>query len=343
MSQAPDVLRPTRRQFMQGAALVGAGLLAGCGRLPFQTQQPAKLPRIGYLSGDPTTDDVHARRIERFQHGLQELGYVEGQNLLVEWRWGGPRPDQFREQAAELVQLSVDVIVVGTGPALFAARAATSTIPVVVLFSGDMVPLGLVASYARPGGNITGLTFMSAGLAGKRLQLLKDAMPGMSRVAVLWTPFETPAHPEMAETQVAALELGLALQSVEVRDPRELSEAFAAMVREQADGFLTFAHTFSFDNRRRIVELAAASRLPGMYGWKEFVEVGGLMAYGPRLSTLYRRAGSYVDKLLKGANPAELPMEQPHEFDLVLNLKTARALGLTIPERVLVQATEVIE
>ncbi|HLH26323.1 MAG TPA: ABC transporter substrate-binding protein [Chloroflexota bacterium] len=329
----------SRRRFMQAASVAGLELLAGCGRLPWQAQPGT--PRIGYLSAGSATDPVNARRVEAFRSGLRDLGYTDGQNLLVEWRYG--EREQLPALVAELVQLPVQIIVVGSGSALLATMSRTTTIPVVVLFSGDLVRLGLVASYARPGGNVTGLTYMATDLAGKRLQLLKEVVSGLSRVVTLSNPTELASVPELAETQSAAQQLGVEVRSVQVREPDELREAFAAMAREQADGLITFAHAFSLDNRQRIVDLAAERQLPAMYGLSEFAEAGGLMAYGPRLTTLYRQAATHVQKILQGASPADLPIEEPREFDFVLNLRAARALGLTMPQHVLLQATEVIQ
>ena len=339
MAARQPELQVSRRQLVQGVSTVGLGLLAACGRLPWQTQPST--PRIGYLSAGSATDPVNVRRVEAFQGGLRELGYVEGQNILIEWRYAARQ--QLPEVVAEFIRLPVQVIVVGSGSALQATISLTSTIPIVVLFSGDMVRLGLVASYARPGGNVTGLTYMATELAGKRLQLLQEMVPGLSRVVALSNTQELASVLELAETESAAQNLGVELQSVRVRDTSDLREAFKAMAQEQADGLIIFSHAFSLDNRHQIVDLAAETRLPAMYGLREFVEAGGLMAYGPRLSTLYRHAATYVGKILRGANPADLPIEEPREFDLLVNLQTARALGLIIPQHVLLQATEVIQ
>jgi putative ABC transport system substrate-binding protein len=330
----------SRRQFVHGAGLAGLGLLAGCGRLPGQAQPAA--PRIGYLASGSPTDPVYVQRAEALTQGLRDLGYTEGQNIQIDWRYG-PRP-RLPELAAELVHLPLSLIVAGTGNALRAILSSTSTLPIVVLFSGDLVRSGLVDSYARPSGNVTGLTYMASALAGKRLQLLHEAVPGLSRVAALWNTFEGPASEfELLQTQEAAAKLGIALQSVPVQEPGDLREAFRAMAREQTEGLITFAHAFSVDNRQQIVDLAAETRILAMYGLSEFAEAGGLIAYGPRLATLFRHAATYVHKILQGANPRDLPIEEPREFDLVINLKTVHSFGLTIPPHVLLQATEVIQ
>ncbi len=323
-----------RRAFL---AVLGLGLFVG---LPVAgAQQAAGARRIGVLHlGSPPDPWV-----EGLREGLRELGYTEGRNITIEYRWAEGRADRLPELAAELVRLPVDVVVTMAGPAVQAVKQRTASIPIVMAVSGDPVGLGLVPSLARPGGNVTGVSLMSADLAAKRLQLLKEAVPRMVRVGVLFNPSEPPSGPEMEETRAAAAVLGLTLQPLEARDAGDLERLFATASHERANGLITFAHTFAFSHRSRIAGLAAKHRLPAMYGWPEFVEAGGLMAYGPRLSDVLRRAAAYVDKILKGAKPADLPVEQPTRFELVVNMKTAKSLGLTIPPSILVRADQVIQ
>jgi putative ABC transport system substrate-binding protein len=332
-------MRLSRRQFVVGAG--SAALLPGCARLPWQA--PAKVPRIGYLSpGFFSDQDSGSSFLAAFQQGLREHGYVEGQNVSIEYRWAEGADARLPGLAAELVQLPVDVIVAG-GPTVRHVQQATSTIPIVIVFSGDVVQTGLVASLAHPGGNTTGLSFMAPDLGAKRLQLLKEAFPEASRVAAVWNPAEPASVLEFKEVQSAARVLGVTLQSVEVRGRDELESAWETVTSEHTDALITFAHAFTIFNGRRIIDLAAQSRLPAMYGLREFVEDGGLIAYGPNLRGLYRRAAYYVDRILKGAKPADLPVEQPMTFDFVVNMKTAGELGITFPNEILLQVTEVIE
>jgi putative ABC transport system substrate-binding protein len=309
--------------------------------LGVHAQTLAKIPRIGYLS-----DRARQAESEALQHALRELGYVEGQTLALEFRLA-EHPDQYTDIAAELVDLNVDIIVVRTGLLALAAKRATRTIPIVMAGSGDAVGQGLVESLAHPGGNITGLTAISPDLSQKGLELLKEAVPGLSRVAVLWCPVVA-GHPNVAnqlqwrETQVAAQVLGLHLQSLEVGSLDDFEALFEAAVSARADALVTFNCTYTNLASLTIVNLAAKHRLPSMYHLRPPVEAGGFIAYGPDFSDRYHRVAVYVDKILKGAKPADLPVEQPMKFELVLNLKTAQALGLTIPPTLLFQATEVI-
>jgi len=332
----------SRRQFVQGAGLLGAGLVVGCGRLPWQAQQPAKVYRIGLLH--TATNHPDSPTTAAFRQGLHQLGYVEGQNVLVEYRETVDETDR-AARAAELVRLAPDVIVVAGGnPTVRAARDATSTIPIVMAQAGvDPVATGLVASIARPGGNVTGLTQITAELAGKRLELLKETVPRVSRLGVLWPPDPLDKRVEFGEVQAAAHTLGLSLQSLAVRTPEDLAGAFEAAAREHADGLVVLQEQLTRTQRTRIAELAIQGRLPSIYEAPLFVEAGGLMAYGVDLPDLYWRAAYYVDRILKGASPAELPVERPVRFDFTINLKTAQALGLTIPPHVLMQATEIIQ
>jgi putative tryptophan/tyrosine transport system substrate-binding protein len=303
-----------------------------------------KVFRIGWLSAfPPDAVDSHGQSWAAFKQGLREHGWIEGQNLVIEWRYGEGTLDQLPALAAELVRLGVDVLVTGGGePAIRALKHATSTIPIVMAVSADPVATGLVASLARPGGNVTGLSIQAAEVGGKRLALLKEAMPQASRVAILWNAAYPGKALEWQDTQVAARALGVTLQSVEVRGPDDFDVAFAAIARARPDALLTFSDPLTLAHRTQIVEFAAQNRLPLMSEIKAFAEAGGLMTYGASLPDLFRRAADYVDRILKGAKPADLPIEQPMKFELVINLRTAQALGLTIPPTLLFQADEVI-
>jgi len=281
--------------------------------------------------------------LEEFRAGLRDLGYAEGRDLAIEPRFAEGRLDRVAELAADLVRLEVAVIVAGGDAVIHAARDATRTIPIVMAVSGDPVGTGLVASLARPGGNVTGLTGISPEVSGKRLDLLKQAVPGASRVAVLWNAADPYKALDFRETEVAARALGARLYSLEVRGPGDFDGAFETASRERPDALIVFADPLTLTRRTRIVGFATQRGLPSMYELREFVDIGGLVAYGPSLNDLFRRSASYVDKILKGTKPAEMPVERPTRFDFVINLKTARALGLTIPPSVLTQATEVIE
>jgi putative ABC transport system substrate-binding protein len=308
--------------------------------LTADAQPPAKAPRLGVLSGWSLTTD--ARHRDAFLQGLHALGYVEGQTIVLEERWAEGHLQRLPDLAAELVRLPVDVIVAGNVPAARAASQATARIPIVVA-GGDAVGTGLIANLARPGGNITGLATNAAELSGKWLELLKEAVPAISRVAVLSHPDNPITGPAWQELQVVAPALRVQLQSLSVRDPGELEGAFGAMHREQAEALVVLpAPVFSM-HRARINELAARGRLPTVWEWREAVAEGGLLAYGPDIASLWRRAATYVDKILNGTQPGDLPVERPLTFKLVLNLKTAQALGLTIPPALLLQADEVIK
>jgi putative tryptophan/tyrosine transport system substrate-binding protein len=307
-----------------------------------EAQQPTKVYQIGRLSpGSPTEPDPH---LEAFRQGLRELGYVEGQSLIIEYRYAEGGDDRLADLAAELVRLQVDVIVTWGSVAIRAAQHATRTIPIVMAGTNDPVAQGLVASLARPGGNTTGFSNLTMELPGKRLELLKEAVPHIARIAVLVNPDILLAKSLLNNLTVAARELRLHLQVVELRRAEELDAAFAAMPQEGADALIVGSDPVRmYSLRGRIADLAAKSRLPAMYDWREYVAAGGLMSYGPSLPDIHRRTATYVDKILKGAKPADLPVEQPVKFDLVINLKTAKALGLTIPPTLLFQADEVIK
>jgi putative ABC transport system substrate-binding protein len=325
-----------RRVFL-GA--VTGGLLAA----PFTAvaQPSAKVYRMGWLAGTASTQEKI--EMEALRAGLRELGYVEGKNIVIEYRWAEAKYDRLPELAAELVSLRVDVIVTGGTAATQAAMQATTTIPIVMTATGDPLRTGLVASLARPGGNVTGVTQLGAEIAGKRLQILIDTVPNVSRVAFLQNQANASHKPYFHDLQVAARGLGLTLQSVDVQEPGEFEKVFAAMMRERPNALLV---TGDFVHRLRkawIIDFAAKKRLPAMYQLKEYVEAGGLMSYGTSVRDNYRRAATYVDKILKGAKPADLPIEQPTAFELVINLKTAKALGLTIPPSLLARADQVID
>jgi putative tryptophan/tyrosine transport system substrate-binding protein len=305
--------------------------------LAAQAQSLAKVPKIGWLaSGHPPSES--ARQQSPFLQGLRELGWIEGHNLVIEYRWAEGNPERVPALAAELVQLRVDVLVAGDSRVIVAAKHATNTIPIVMTISGDPVRTGLIESLARPGGNLTGLTVLAPELVGKRLELLKEAVPGIARVAVLGESSQY----EWSELVKATQALGLQLHALRVDSPDALAPAFATAMRAQADVLLVLPSPVTNRSMRHIVDLAAQHRLPAMYGLKEYVQVGGLMAYGWSIPALYHRAAAYVDKILKGAQPADLPVERPLTFELVINLKTAEALSITIPPLVLFQADEVI-
>ncbi|TMA90486.1 MAG: ABC transporter substrate-binding protein [Deltaproteobacteria bacterium] len=304
-------------------------------------QQPGKVPRIGILPPGPISERVHLW--EAFRQGLRKLGYVEGQNIILVFPSGEVKPERLPHLAAELVSLKVDVIVAAAIVAVQAAKEATKTIPIVMPVASDAVETGLVASLARPGGNITGLTLISSQLSGKRLELLKEVVPRLSRLAVLSNPTSAAVPPQMRETEVTARALGVQLQPLEVRGPDDFERVFQAATKERAGALITLDDALLFTQRTRIVKLAAKSRLPAIYGFREFVDAGGLMSYAANTSDMYRRAAAFVDKILKGAKPADLPVEQPTKFEFVINLKAAKQIGLTIPPNVLTRGDKVIK
>ena len=304
-----------------------------------EAQQPGKIIRIGYLTA--TSASVQAGQIEGFHRGLRELGYVVGKNVIIEFRFAEGKPERLPVLAQELVGLKVDIIIAGGVGAAAAAKNATGTIPIIVAgASGDLLESGLVASLAQPGGNVTGLSDLSAPLSGKRLELLKEGFPKISRVAVLWTPTNAPS---VQELKAAAPILKVVLQLLEVRSAADFEPAFSKMKRERAGGLMVLRSALTNFNRTRILELATKSRLPSMYSIPEFVDEGGLMSYAPDYPDLSRRAATFVDKILKGKKPADLPVEQPMKFEFVVNLRTAKKFGLTIPPNLLVRADRVIQ
>jgi putative ABC transport system substrate-binding protein len=310
------------------------------GGVAVQAQQPKKVYRIGYLSSfDPAGESA---RSEGIWLALRELGYVEGQNIAIEYRYAEGKRDRFPELAAELVRLKPDVIVTPATPASLAAKEATSTIPIVFAGVADAVGAGLVPNLVRPGGNITGLTTISAELSGKRLELLKELVPRASHVAVLYNPDDVTKTLDLLQTGVPARALGVTLPPAAVRDPAGFEPAFAALLQARARALISFGDVFTLRHRAEIVDFAAKHQLPAMYELRAFVQAGGLMAYGPRLADMVQQIALYVDRLLKGAKPADLPVEQPMKFELVINLKTAQALGHPIPPTLLFQADEVL-
>jgi len=317
-------------------------LLATLGALPgAEAQRPDKVPRIGYLVVSPLADPPSEERAA-FLDGLRELGYVVGHNVVIEYRSAAWNRELLPDLAVELVNLKVDVIVAVPG-AIEAAKEATKTIPIIVPALADPVEEGLVKSLARPGANITGTGWSAEGLSGKRLELLKEAIPKLSRVAVLWNPANQGGPRQWQELQSAARKLRVTLQSVEARDPNDVPKAFAAMARKPPDALLTIASPITTAYRPIIVDFATKQHVPTMFATKADVEAGGLISYAPSLTDAFRRAARYVDKVLKGANPAELPIEDPAKFELVINRKTAKALKLTIPKTLLLQADQILE
>jgi putative tryptophan/tyrosine transport system substrate-binding protein len=331
----------SRRRFLRGGlALAGLGLLAGCGRVLPEARPSGKVPRVGHLfRGGPTAAPVGRNALEE---GLRDLGYAVGQQILIESR-GTEHPEQYPDLVAELLRLPVDLLISHDSLALRAAKDATGTVPIVMQGAGDPVGSGLIASLARPGGNITGTTDSSPGLYGKQLELLKAVAPGVSRVAVLLDRSHPGGGDSGRERESAAQALALQLLYVDVRAPQDFEPAFETVVRDGADAIFPARQPLTSGNRGRIVAFAARSRLPATYPIREYVDEGGLMAYGVNLTDLHRHAATYVDKILKGASPADLPVERPTTFDFVINLRTAQALGLAIPPSVLQQATEVIQ
>jgi putative ABC transport system substrate-binding protein len=324
-----------RRKF---STLFGSAAIAW--PLTARAQQPAKLPIIGFLGA--ATPSARSQWVTAFVQRLHELGWIEGRTVAIEYRWAEGRSERFAEIAAEFVRLKVDVIVTYATPPVIAAKEATAVIPIVSAVMGDPVGTGLVASLARPGGNVTGLSNQTADLAGKRLELLREFVPGLRRLAVLANVSNPTTVLEMGEVQAAARALGLDVVTLEIRRPEDIAPAFETL-KGRAQALYVAGDPLVLVHRVRINTLALVARLPATYNQREYVEAGGLMSYAPNFPDLFRRAADFVDKILRGAKPADLPVEQPTKLDLVLNLTTARALGLTIPEAFLLRADEVIE
>jgi putative ABC transport system substrate-binding protein len=306
-----------------------------------EAQQPRKVPRIGVLF--PGSRATFTQRTEAFIQGMKELGYIEGKTITIEWRWAEDKVERMPDLAAELVKMNLDVIVANGTPAIKALKAATKTTPILMAVVGDPVGTGLVQSLARPGGNVTGLSIVAPNLSGKRLELLAEIAPGASPVAALLNPTNPVYRTELEETEAAARTSGVQIQAIEVSDANTLEEGFAAMRRRRVRALIVLTDAVFFSMRSRILEQAVKIRLPAMYWGSEFTDDGGLMSYGPNINELFRRAGTYIDKILKGAKPADLPVEQPMKFELIINLKTAKQIGLTIPPNVLARADRVIK
>ena len=316
-----------------GALLLALSFLA-------QAQEPKKLPRIGILL--VSTSSATAHLLEAFRHGLHDLGYVEGRNITVEQRFGGGKVEGLSGLAAELVGLNVDLIIAATPPAISAAKQAAKTTPIVMVATGDPVALGFVSSLARPGGNVTGLTILSVELSGKQLELLTEIIPRISLVGVLWNPNSPDTQLAFKETQAAAKAQNVRLLSMAVRHGEDIDNVLQEANKHRPDALVVLQDSLTFTHRKRIVDLTTKKRLPAVYGLTESAEAGGLMSYGPNRADQYRRAATYVDKILKGAKPADLPVEQPTKFEFVINLKTAKQIGLAIPASVLARADRVI-
>jgi putative ABC transport system substrate-binding protein len=307
---------------------------------PAEAQQPARIHRIGILS--PVSGSVFPARVEAFRQRLRELGYVEGKNIVIEYRYADGKPERLPDLAAELVRLKVDVIVTTGVQPVLAAKKASATIPIVFAASSDPVGAGLVSSLARPSGNITGLSLMAPDLGGKRLELLKQVFPKVARVAFLWQSSGTRGDQELTDMEAAAKALGLKLLSLPVRSLEDFEGAFARAKRDGAQALIANPGALIITQQRQVLDFAAKNRLPAMYPSSEFVEAGGLMSYAPSYTDLYRRAADFVDKILKGAKPADIPVEQPTKFELIINLKAAKQIGVEIPSSVLARSDRVI-
>ena len=325
-----------RRAFI---TFVGAGLVVA--PLTADAQQAAKVARIGFLGN--STAALEANLVGPFREGLREFGYVEGQNILIEYRWAEGQYERFPALIAELLARKVDVIVTAGTPATLAVKRATASVPLVMIAVGDPVGTGIVPSLSHPGGNITGLTSIAQELEGKRLELLREVIPSVSHIAVLWNSASPVQVIQEKAVQAAAQVLRMKVQSLGVRNIEEIEGALAAIVRDRPAALLVLADRLFLHHRARIIDFAAKHRLPGVHAYRELVESGGLMSFGPSYADMHRRAAYFVDRILKGAKPADLPVERPATFELVINLKAAKALGLTIPQSVLLRATEVIQ
>jgi putative tryptophan/tyrosine transport system substrate-binding protein len=317
------------------------GSAAATWPLAARAQQSGRIYRIGVLETSPAASN--AANFDALRKGLRELGYVEGQNLVLDYRSADGRPERYPQLLAELLHLNVDLIVTRGTPAVMAAKNATETIPVVMAASGEPVGTGVVAGLARPGRNVTGLSALTTELVAKRLELMRETVAGIRRIAFLQNMGNPVAPSQWEELNTAALSLGLEPQLLDVRKPEDIAQGFDTAIAQRADAILVANDTVTLVHRRQVVELAVKHRLPAMYNTREFIDAGGLVAYGVSYSDLYRRAATYVDKIFKGAKPADLPVEQPTKFELIINLKAAKAIGLEIPPTVLARADEVIE
>jgi putative ABC transport system substrate-binding protein len=326
-----------RRDFI---TLLGGGAIAASWPVAARTQQAGKLPTIGFLGA--TTAALQSQFTLAFVERLRELGWIEGHSVAIEYRWAEGRSERFAELAAELVRLKVDVILTHNTPPVLAAKQATSVIPIVFATAADPVDTGIVASLARPGGNVTGLSSQTPDVAGKRIELLREVVPGLRRFAILANPENTYVALEVHEVQAAARTLGLEVDLIEIRRAEDITPAFER-AKDHAQALYIMPDPVLFTHRLRINTLALGARLPTMHSLREFVEASGLISYGPSWLDQWRRAADYVDKILRGAKPAQIPVEQPTKFDLIVNLTTAQALGITLPETVLARASEIIE
>ena len=330
--------RPLRKTALRSILFAGALLALA---VTVEAQQPKKVPRIGFLSA--ASSSAISARVEAFRQGLRELGYADGKNILIEWRFAEGKSDRLPSLAAELVRLKVDVIVAEAPTSTRSAKQATVTIPIVMMFDDDPVGSGFVASLARPGGNITGLSTLSPEISGKQLELLKEIVPKLSRVGVLGDVTRPGIPQALREINVAADAFRVQVQYLEVRGSKDIEIAFRAASKERVDAVLVLGSPVLTSQRKEVVELAVKSRLPAIYARREAVEDGGLMSYGVSIADLSRRAATYVDEILKGARPADLAVEQPKNFELIINLKAAKQIGLTIPSNVLARADRVIK
>jgi putative ABC transport system substrate-binding protein len=331
----------SRREFLRAATVAGTAGFLGLGSEAAQAQQAARIPRIGILI--PSSASFFLDRLEAFRQRLRELGYVEGKNILIEYRYAEGKPERVPDLAAELVRLKVDVIVTAANSGILAAKKASATIPIVFGSAVDPVGSGFVSSLARPGGNITGLSQMAQDLDGKRLELLKEAFPKVARVAFLRGAAGSRGNLALTEMEAAAKALGVKLQSLEVRSLDDFEGAFARAKRDDAQALITTTSPLINTQQRQVLDFAAKNRLPAMYPNSDFVEAGGLMSYAPNYTDLWRRAADFVDKILKGTKPADIPVEQPMKFEFVINLKAAKQIGVTIAPNVLVRADRVIK
>jgi putative ABC transport system substrate-binding protein len=306
-----------------------------------EAQQRAHLPRVGYLG--TSSASLEPELVKAFREGLRDLGYVEGQNILIEYRWAEGNYQRFPDLVADLVNLKVDLILTAGTPGALAAKRATQTIPIVMAVTGDAVGTGLVSSLARPGGNLTGLTMMVPDLEGKRLEILREVVPKLTTLVVLLNTANPLTAIQWKQTKISAKTLGIQLQPVELRRPEEFKDAFAKVARQRPDGITMVADRFLLAHRMQIVDFVAKTRLPAIYPYRDFVVAGGLMSYSPSYEDLFRRSATYVDKILKGAKPSDLPIEQPTKFELLVNMKTAKTLGVPMPPSLLLRADHVVE
>ena len=317
------------------------GAAAALWPLAAHAQRPTPIPRIGFLGN--STADLEAHLVRPFREGLRELGYLEGLNIEIVYRWAEGQYERFPALIADLIGHKVTIIVTAGTPASLAVKKATTAVPLVMIAVGDPVATGLIASLARPGGNITGVTSISAEIEGKRLELLREVIPDLSHIAVLWNADSPVQVIQEEQTRTAAHQLGLRMLSLGVRNLREIDDAFEKMIEQRPRALFVLADRLFLHHRQRIMDFAAKQRLPGVHAYRELVEAGGLMSYGPSYADMHRRAAAYVDKILRGEKPGDLPVERPAKFSLVLNLKAAKTLGLTIPASFVLRADEVIE